>query len=192
MNKTDEEQLVTFGDGSTLTVDSYPSSDAAAQEAVVKTASAITRDEVVKALRHDQPPDGCGIDWSQLSKGGANATGDFKVSGTTCTTDLHIKMLNGSVTYLIIAYTQYIVLFMLYNRIAVLRSERSLSRADLAKAAGVNVQTIGFLERGDYSPSLELAFKISGYFKLPVEAVFSPKPFRPLSEQVYEMHWREA
>jgi DNA-binding XRE family transcriptional regulator len=56
----------------------------------------------------------------------------------------------------------------------------------------VNPQTIGFLERGDYTPSLELAFKIGRVFKLPVEAVFSPDPFRLLSEQVYEMHRREA
>jgi putative transcriptional regulator len=81
---------------------------------------------------------------------------------------------------------------MLYNRIAVLRSERSLSRQDLARAVGVNPQTIGFLERGDYTPSLELAFKISRYFNLPVEAVFSPDPFRPLSEQLYQMQRREA
>ncbi len=81
---------------------------------------------------------------------------------------------------------------MLYNRIAILRAERRLSRAELARAVEVNPQTIGFLERGDYTPSLELAFKISRYFKLPVEAVFSPDPFRPLSEQVYEMHRREA
>jgi putative transcriptional regulator len=81
---------------------------------------------------------------------------------------------------------------MLYNRIAVLRAERNLGRQDLAQEVGVNPQTIGFLERGDYTPSLELAFKISRYFKLPVEAVFSPDPFRPLSEQVYEMHRREA
>ena len=81
---------------------------------------------------------------------------------------------------------------MLYNRIAVLRSERSLSRQALAREVGVNPQTIGFLERGDYTPSLELAFKISRFFKLPVEAVFSPDPFRPLSEQVYEMQRREA
>jgi putative transcriptional regulator len=81
---------------------------------------------------------------------------------------------------------------MLYNRIAVLRSERSLSRQDLARAVGVNPQTIGFLERGDYSPSLELAFKISKVFKLPVEAVFSTEPFRPLSEQVYEMERKGA
>jgi putative transcriptional regulator len=81
---------------------------------------------------------------------------------------------------------------MLYNRIAVLRSERSLSRQALAREVGVNPQTIGFLERGDYTPSLELAFKISGYFNLPIEAVFSPDPFRPLSEQVYQTQRREA
>ena len=81
---------------------------------------------------------------------------------------------------------------MLYNRIALLRLERSLSRQALAQEVGVNPQTIGFLDLGDYTPSLELAFKISRFFKLPVEAVFSPDPFRPLSEQVYEMQRREA
>lgn len=73
----------------------------------------------------------------------------------------------------------------LYNRIAVLRAERGLSRQDLADALDVNYQTIGFLERGDYNPSLALAFQIAAYFNLPIEAVFSPEPFRPLSEQVY-------
>jgi len=81
---------------------------------------------------------------------------------------------------------------MLYNRIAVLRAERTLSRQALAKEVGVNPQTIGFLERGDYTPSLELAFKISRHFDLPVEAVFSPDPFRTLSEQVYELYKRGA
>ena len=81
---------------------------------------------------------------------------------------------------------------MLHNRIAVLRLERSMSRQALAAAVGVNPQTIGFLERGDYTPSLELAFKISGIFNLPIEAVFSPNPFRPMSEQLYEMQRREA
>jgi putative transcriptional regulator len=82
-------------------------------------------------------------------------------------------------------------LFMLYNRIAVLRLERALSRQDLAREVGVNPQTIGFLERGDYTPSLELAFKLSRFFKLPVEAIFSPEPLRPLSEQVYEIRNRK-
>jgi putative transcriptional regulator len=73
----------------------------------------------------------------------------------------------------------------LHNRIAVLRRERKLSRQDLADALDVNYQTIGFLERGDYSPSLTLALQLSAFFKLPVEAIFSLDPFRPLSEVVY-------
>jgi DNA-binding XRE family transcriptional regulator len=73
----------------------------------------------------------------------------------------------------------------LYNRIAVLRAERGISRQQLADAVGVNYQTIGFLERGDYGPSLKLAFLIAEYFSLPVEAIFSTKPFTPLSQQVY-------
>src|SRR5579863_6489331 len=73
----------------------------------------------------------------------------------------------------------------LYNRIAVLRAERGVSRQDLADAVGVNYQTIGFLERGEYGPSLKLAFAIAAYFGLPVEAIFSTEPLKPLSEQVY-------
>lgn len=73
----------------------------------------------------------------------------------------------------------------LFNRIAVLRAERGLSRQQLAESLGINYQTIGYLERGDYNPSLELAFRIAEFFKLPIEAIFSREPFRPLSEQVY-------
>ncbi len=73
----------------------------------------------------------------------------------------------------------------MYNRLAVLRAERSLSRLNLANAIGVNYQTVGYLERGEYSPSLELAFRISEFFDLPIEAIFSIRPFKPLSEEVY-------
>jgi DNA-binding XRE family transcriptional regulator len=73
----------------------------------------------------------------------------------------------------------------LFNRIGVLRAERGIRRQDLADALGVNYQTIGFLERGDYGPSLKLAFQIAEYFGLPVEAIFSTQPFKPLSQQVY-------
>ena len=71
---------------------------------------------------------------------------------------------------------------MLHNRIALFRAERGVSRRELAEAVSVNPQTIGYLERGDYSPSCELALRIAGYFGLPVEAVFSLRPFRPLAE----------
>jgi putative transcriptional regulator len=73
----------------------------------------------------------------------------------------------------------------IYNRIAVLRAERGISRRELADAMDVNYQTIGFLERGSYSPSLKLALSLAEYFGLPVEAIFSKHPFQPLSQQVY-------
>ena len=73
----------------------------------------------------------------------------------------------------------------MYNRLPVLRAERGLSRLNLANALGVNKQTIGYLERGEYSPSLELAFRISEFFGLPIEAIFSPRPFKLLSQEVY-------
>ena len=72
----------------------------------------------------------------------------------------------------------------LHNRIAVLRAERGISRQQLADLVGVNYQTIGFLERGEYGPSLK-PIQIAEYFGLPVEAIFSTEPFKPLSEQVY-------
>jgi putative transcriptional regulator len=73
----------------------------------------------------------------------------------------------------------------LHNRLAVLRAERGLSRQDLAEALNVNYQTIGYLERGEYNPSLDLALRAAEYFSLPVEAIFSRTPFMPMSEQLY-------
>jgi len=97
LSKTDDQAVITFAGGATLTVSEYPSSDAAEQQAALPAGTAIMRADVIKALQQDQPPDGCGVDWSKLGAGGPNATGDFKVSGTTCTLDVHVKMLNGSV-----------------------------------------------------------------------------------------------
>ncbi len=74
----------------------------------------------------------------------------------------------------------------LYNRIAVLREERNISRKELAVQIGVNFQTIGYLEREDYNPSLDLAFRISEVFELPVEMIFSTEPLKPLSQQLLE------
>ncbi|GGP85869.1 helix-turn-helix transcriptional regulator [Streptosporangium pseudovulgare] len=71
-----------------------------------------------------------------------------------------------------------------YNRISVLRAERGVSRKDLATALGVHYQTIGYLERGEYSPSLHLALRIAAYFEVPLEVVFSLKPFPRLGSEV--------
>ncbi len=75
----------------------------------------------------------------------------------------------------------------IYNRIAVLRRERNLSRKELAEIIGVNFQTVGYLEREEYNPSLDLAFKISEYFGLPIELVFSTNPLKPLSQELNDL-----
>ncbi len=64
-----------------------------------------------------------------------------------------------------------------YNRIAILRTERAITRRQLSDALGVHYQTIGYLERGEYSPSLYLALRIAEYFEVDVEVIFSTKPF---------------
>lgn len=65
----------------------------------------------------------------------------------------------------------------IYNRIAMLRAERGISRRQLAEALNVHYQTVGYLERGEYSPSLYLALRLAAYFEVPVEVVFSTEPF---------------
>lgn len=64
-----------------------------------------------------------------------------------------------------------------HQRIAMLRAERGVSRRELADALGVHYQTVGYLERGEYAPSLHLALRIAAYFEVPVEVVFSLEPF---------------
>lgn len=55
-----------------------------------------------------------------------------------------------------------------------------MTQQELAKQAGVTRQTIIALEKGDYSPSLELAFRIALAFGVRLEEVFS---YGPAEEQ---------
>ena len=70
-----------------------------------------------------------------------------------------------------------------HNRIRLLRTERSVSRKELAEAVGVHPQTIGYIERRQYNLSLALAFRIADFFGLTLDAVFSPVPFETLSNE---------
>ncbi|RKX31900.1 MAG: transcriptional regulator [Candidatus Zixiibacteriota bacterium] len=78
----------------------------------------------------------------------------------------------------------------LYNRISVLREERGISRKELAEKIGVNFQTVGYLEREEYNPSLDLAFRIGEFFELPIEMIFSTSPMKPLSQEILEQKKR--
>ncbi len=61
----------------------------------------------------------------------------------------------------------------IHNNIRKLRFEHNeMTQEQLAEKAGVTRQTIVAIEKGKYSPSLELAFRIALAFDLPLEKVF--------------------
>jgi putative transcriptional regulator len=59
------------------------------------------------------------------------------------------------------------------TRIKELRAKHGLTQEDLADEVGVTRQTILFLEKGKYNPSLRLAYKIARVFGVMIEDVFS-------------------
>ncbi|MDQ0878697.1 putative transcriptional regulator [Paenibacillus sp. V4I3] len=60
------------------------------------------------------------------------------------------------------------------NNIRTLRfNHDEMTQQQLADKAGVTRQTIVAIEKGNYSPSLELAFRIAHVFGLKLEEVFS-------------------
>ena len=64
------------------------------------------------------------------------------------------------------------------NRMRSLRFESDeMTQAELAERVGVTRQTVIAIEQGRYSPSLEVAFKISRVFGVSLEDVFQyPDP----------------
>ncbi|MBJ8326384.1 helix-turn-helix transcriptional regulator [Streptococcus pacificus] len=58
------------------------------------------------------------------------------------------------------------------TRIQELRKAQKLSQAELAESLDVTRQTIISLERGRYTASLELAFKIAKFFNRSIEDIF--------------------
>jgi putative transcriptional regulator len=58
------------------------------------------------------------------------------------------------------------------TRIKELRARDGLTQVELAKRVGVRRETIVFLEKGKYNPSLQLAWNIARIFDLPIEDVF--------------------
>jgi len=59
------------------------------------------------------------------------------------------------------------------TRIRELRGEKGLTQEQLADLVDVTRQTILFLEKGKYNPSLRLAWNIARVFDKPIEEIFS-------------------
>ena len=64
-----------------------------------------------------------------------------------------------------------------YNRLEEVRESYGLTRIELAYAADVHYQTIGYIERGEYSPSLSLALTIAQVLQTDVHQIFALEPF---------------
>jgi putative transcriptional regulator len=58
------------------------------------------------------------------------------------------------------------------TRIKEYRAKLNMTQAELAKKVGVRRETISFLEKGEYNPSLKLAMNIARQFKANIEDVF--------------------
>ena len=65
-----------------------------------------------------------------------------------------------------------------YNLIEVARVTLGLTRQELADKVGVHYQTIGYLEREEYSPSLVLALRIANALNQDVTELFSLTPLK--------------
>lgn len=61
---------------------------------------------------------------------------------------------------------------MLANRVKELRARFNWTQEELGRRVGVTRQTISFIEKGDYTPSVTLALKIASAFSAKVEEVF--------------------
>lgn len=58
------------------------------------------------------------------------------------------------------------------NRIKELRARYNLTQEDLAKKVNVRRETIVFLEKNKYNPSLKLAYEIARVFDSKIEEIF--------------------
>ena len=58
------------------------------------------------------------------------------------------------------------------TRIKELRARHNLTQKELADKVGVRRETIVFLEKGKYNPSLKLAYNIAKVFKTQIEDIF--------------------
>jgi putative transcriptional regulator len=58
------------------------------------------------------------------------------------------------------------------TRIKELRARYELTQEDLAKEVGVTRQTIVYLEKGTYNPSLDLAHRVAKALKTTIEDLF--------------------
>ena len=59
------------------------------------------------------------------------------------------------------------------NNLSLLRAQKKLTQQNLADQVGVTRATIIAIEKGNYNPSLELAFRLARIFATDIQSIFS-------------------
>jgi putative transcriptional regulator len=77
-----------------------------------------------------------------------------------------------------------------YNRLSMLRVERGLSRKQLAEITNIHPQTIGYIERQKFNPTIELSLKLSTALGVGLDAIFSDKPFDLLDDNALRREFK--
>ena len=70
-----------------------------------------------------------------------------------------------------------------HNRLQMLRVERGLSRKELAQKVDVHPQTIGYIERQQFNPTIDIALRLSDVLGVGLYAIFSREPFELLRDE---------
>lgn len=72
------------------------------------------------------------------------------------------------------------------NRVRELRTAAGMTQQQLADLVRVSSRTIISLEKGQYSPSLLLAYRIAEVFRVTVEELYCLRENKELEDQGYE------
>lgn len=70
-----------------------------------------------------------------------------------------------------------------HNRLQMLRVERGFSRKELAEHVEVHPQTIGYIERRQFNPTIDIALRLSTVLGVGLDAIFSREPFELLTDE---------
>lgn len=70
-----------------------------------------------------------------------------------------------------------------HNRLSMLRVERGMSRKELAELTDIHPQTIGYIERQQFNPTIELSLRLSRVLGVGLDAIFSDEPFDLLDDK---------
>ena len=65
--------------------------------------------------------------------------------------------------------------FKIESRLHVWRAEKRITQEELANEVGITRATVIAIEKGNYNPSLELAFKLARFFETDIQQIFSAK-----------------